>query len=590
MEQFQAEREEVLLLLERVSDAQRLAAMQMKEADAGKKGKRKGEDGDDEGGADQGDNGEVLGDYEMLRDPKETTAPWQAGQNDGSLQVGGSLAQSGLCSPPSSSFRTSYRPRTSGFLSFSRAPDKTRGYRPLVSASGSGGGVAVAAGPSPSVPIPEPPLTPQPTRHHHLRTPYPRFSRLGASLDSATANQLLSIAQSHINDAAADPDQRRQPPASASQPRANQSSDPGGAAASGGAAGAVAGGSEAAAKPGSSGRTTPPPPPPPASPSRSTGSGGSAAATAGYSGGGGSSTSALPSTAKVASTMGINVPAENLRASERPAMGVSTRGPGHIIQVGGARGGRGGIGEQGIREHATRMEIRRVYGRACRQSGWVPLGVPSPRSHQAQVAMFKATRGHALMVFNELDSDKNGKVTRSEFEAAALSLGFSLEQAQRFWERLDRRHRGFLEALDWGTKDAFQQIQLFSTRYMQKYMGVPDVSSSPEQVRKYNRNQELMQVKSLAAAVNMVRANAVARGVRLSGSSGNAIFDTFRFMDVDGSGVLSKEEIRDAFFALGVFLAEPVAEQIMQLFDKNGNGTVQYHEFEAAMFPPSRGT
>ena len=48
MELFKAEREEVLLLLERVNDAQRLATMQMKEADSGK-GRRKGrdDDGDD---------------------------------------------------------------------------------------------------------------------------------------------------------------------------------------------------------------------------------------------------------------------------------------------------------------------------------------------------------------------------------------------------------------------------------------------------------------------------------------------------------------------------------------------------------------
>lgn len=56
MEQFQAEREEVLLLLERVSDAQRLATMQMKEADAGKKGKRKADD-DDEGAGGGGRGG-----------------------------------------------------------------------------------------------------------------------------------------------------------------------------------------------------------------------------------------------------------------------------------------------------------------------------------------------------------------------------------------------------------------------------------------------------------------------------------------------------------------------------------------------------
>lgn len=53
MEQFQAERDEVLLLQERVNEALRLATMQMKESDHGKKGdkfKRKGR-AEDEGGS-----------------------------------------------------------------------------------------------------------------------------------------------------------------------------------------------------------------------------------------------------------------------------------------------------------------------------------------------------------------------------------------------------------------------------------------------------------------------------------------------------------------------------------------------------------
>jgi ATP-dependent RNA helicase DDX47/RRP3 len=49
MEAFAAERDEVLLLLEQVGDAQRIATMQMKEADEGKgKGKKRGHMGDDE--------------------------------------------------------------------------------------------------------------------------------------------------------------------------------------------------------------------------------------------------------------------------------------------------------------------------------------------------------------------------------------------------------------------------------------------------------------------------------------------------------------------------------------------------------------
>ncbi|GBF91769.1 DEAD-box ATP-dependent RNA helicase [Raphidocelis subcapitata] len=52
MEQFPAEREEVLLLLEQVGAAQRIATMQMKEADSGRKGKKRGGGGgadEDEG-------------------------------------------------------------------------------------------------------------------------------------------------------------------------------------------------------------------------------------------------------------------------------------------------------------------------------------------------------------------------------------------------------------------------------------------------------------------------------------------------------------------------------------------------------------
>lgn len=52
MEKFDCEADTVLLLAERVSDAQRLATMQMKESDAsgGKKGAKRGRAHDDEEG------------------------------------------------------------------------------------------------------------------------------------------------------------------------------------------------------------------------------------------------------------------------------------------------------------------------------------------------------------------------------------------------------------------------------------------------------------------------------------------------------------------------------------------------------------
>lgn len=53
------------------------------------------------------------------------------------------------------------------------------------------------------------------------------------------------------------------------------------------------------------------------------------------------------------------------------------------------------------------------------------------------------------------------------------------------------------------------------------------------QVRKYNRAQELLEVQSLTAAINKARANAISRGMQLAGATGNPIYDTFQFMDVD---------------------------------------------------------
>ncbi len=52
MELFKAEREEVLILLERVSEAQRLATMQMKESEGNTRGggRKRRTDGDDDGG------------------------------------------------------------------------------------------------------------------------------------------------------------------------------------------------------------------------------------------------------------------------------------------------------------------------------------------------------------------------------------------------------------------------------------------------------------------------------------------------------------------------------------------------------------
>ncbi|MEW5311472.1 MAG: hypothetical protein WDW38_003185 [Sanguina aurantia] len=201
---------------------------------------------------------------------------------------------------------------------------------------------------------------------------------------------------------------------------------------------------------------------------------------------------------------------------------------------------------------------------------------------------FKATRGHALMVFHDMDRDKNGKLTRSEFEDGALAVGYSLSQANTLFNKFDRGGKGYLKPSDWGVLGLGKIVERFSVSYMQKFLGLPDITATPEQVKRYWHTQELRSVRSLPAAINMCRAHALARASRSSQSTGDPVFDTFRFIDQDNSGGLSLTELRDAFHAMGVSISQNVMDQIMSIFDKDKNGTVNYYEFTQTMFPRSQ--
>ncbi len=48
--------------------------------------------------------------------------------------------------------------------------------------------------------------------------------------------------------------------------------------------------------------------------------------------------------------------------------------------------------------------------------------------------------------------------------------------------RLDKGGKGYLSASDWGDVDMRGTIQLFTLAYMQWFMGLPSLTTSPEQV------------------------------------------------------------------------------------------------------------
>lgn len=48
--------------------------------------------------------------------------------------------------------------------------------------------------------------------------------------------------------------------------------------------------------------------------------------------------------------------------------------------------------------------------------------------------------------------------------------------------RMDKEHKGFLLPNDWGRPEFSKVVEFFSMVYMQKYMGLPGPTSTPDQV------------------------------------------------------------------------------------------------------------
>ncbi len=126
------------------------------------------------------------------------------------------------------------------------------------------------------------------------------------------------------------------------------------------------------------------------------------------------------------------------------------------------------------------------------------------------------------------------------------------------------------------------------------------------QVKAYRREQERKVVRTLPAAINKLRLSAVTQGANSSSGCGDVIYDAFRFIDSDNSGMLSVKELVDGFAALGVNLSKEVADEVFQVrvvvrillclsfsyglsltqvFDIDGSGAIEYSEFVKTLFP-----
>ncbi|XP_070555626.1 calmodulin-like protein 3 isoform X2 [Ptychodera flava] len=61
------------------------------------------------------------------------------------------------------------------------------------------------------------------------------------------------------------------------------------------------------------------------------------------------------------------------------------------------------------------------------------------------------------------------------------------------------------------------------------------------------------------------------------------IYEAFRAIDIDGSGTITADELRQVIKKLGEELSEEDIEEMIELADTNGDGEIDYGEFVRVM-------
>ncbi len=174
-----------------------------------------------------------------------------------------------------------------------------------------------------------------------------------------------------------------------------------------------------------------------------------------------------------------------------------------------------------------------------------------------------ATARAALGIFDVLDADKSGTLSKDEIVAGAKQINLTPEEAAAMWDALDRNKTGM-------TQLSTSELEMKIGRMEKELEGL---RKDPEQAKAEMKAaaEEKAQAKSLMKQKGVAKTEALL-------SSARAALGLFDVLDADQSGTLSKDEIVAGASQIGLTAEE--AASLWDDLDRNKSGATELKRSE----------
>jgi Ca2+-binding EF-hand superfamily protein len=175
----------------------------------------------------------------------------------------------------------------------------------------------------------------------------------------------------------------------------------------------------------------------------------------------------------------------------------------------------------------------------------------------------KAKMQNLEKAFKEIDTDGSGAISHPEFIQALRKLGLTKIGNEESYQMM-RKHKSKDDESEDMTWEQFKKT-------MQDYLRLPDLPTDETDPSTGAPSMKMSDAEKILAEKLYGKFTHVQRA--------------FRMFDEDKSGSLDHEEFRMALRAMGVTLSERDFQTLVMQYDKSGDGSISYDEFNARVGP-----